>query len=374
MTFAARRYGIWSQSPARDVIEPQPPQGERSKSLWDSLPIYVRQTAQPIRRWLEDPAVIEIMCNRPGEIWIESLDSRHMSRHDVPALDAKAITALAQMIAGTTQQSVNEGTPLLSAAMPHGERFQAVLSPVAVMGGAFAIRKQVIRDMTLDDYLALGGLDSIQVSGVGVPDAEGLSDLEHELVARLVDPSPPARREWLRFAVENRVTMLISGGTSSGKTTFFNGLLKDVPAWERLISIEDTRELKPSQPNYLALVTSKGGQGRARTTIQECLEAALRLRPDRIFMGEIRGAEAFSFLQAVNTGHPGSISTLHADNPRGAYERLAMATMQAGLALTKVELMEFVRFVVPIVIQVARDPITMKRGVREIYFSKWSGR
>ncbi|WFS26440.1 MULTISPECIES: P-type DNA transfer ATPase VirB11 [Rhizobium] len=342
--------------------------------MWDSLPIYVRQTAQPIRRWLEDPAVIEIMCNRPGEIWIESLDSCHMSRHDVPALDAKAITALAQMIAGTTQQSVNEETPLLSAAMPHGERFQAVLSPVAVMGGAFAIRKQVIRDMTLDDYLALGGLDGIQVSGVGVPDGEGLSDLEHELVARMVDPSPQARREWLRFAVENRVTMLISGGTSSGKTTFFNGLLKDVPAWERLISIEDTRELKPSQPNYLALVTSKGGQGRARTTIQECLEAALRLRPDRIFMGEIRGAEAFSFLQAVNTGHPGSISTLHADNPRGAYERLAMATMQAGLGLTKVELMEFVRFIVPVVIQVARDPVTMKRGVREIYFSKWSDR
>ena len=342
--------------------------------MWDSLPIYVRQTAQPIRKWLEDPDVIEIMCNRPGEIWIESLNSHHMMRHAVPALDERAITALAQMIAGTTQQSVNEETPLLSAAMPNGERFQAVLSPVADLGGAFAIRKQVIRDMTLDDYVDLGGLDAIRVSGAGGAIGEELSDLEQELIARLVDPSPAARREWMRFAVENRVTMLISGGTSSGKTTFLNGLLKDVPVWERLVSIEDTRELKPSQPNYLALVTSKGGQGRARTTIQECLEAALRLRPDRIFMGEIRGAEAFSFLQAVNTGHPGSISTLHADNPRGAYERLAMATMQAGLGLTKAELMEFVRFVVPVVIQVARDPATMKRGVREIYFSKWGGR
>ncbi|MFW8642284.1 ATPase, T2SS/T4P/T4SS family [Rhizobium beringeri] len=93
-----------------------------------------------------------------------------------------------------------------------------------------------------------------------------------------------------------------------------------------------------------------------------------------MFMGEIRGAEAFSFLQAVNTGHPGSISTLHADNPQGAFERLAMATMQAGLGLTKAELMEFVRFVVPVVIQVARDPVTMNRGVREIYVNKWSDR
>ncbi|WP_075857192.1 P-type DNA transfer ATPase VirB11 [Rhizobium hainanense] len=343
------------------------------ESLWDSLPIYVRQTAQPIRRWLEDPDVIEIMCNRPGEIWIESMVASHMVRHVVPGLDHKAIIALAQMIAGTTQQSVNEETPLLSAAMPNGERFQAVLSPVAASGGAFAIRKQVIRDMSLDDYLGLGGLDNVKVSGPKRGEVGDLSELDVELIARLQDPTPKSRREWLRFAVESRVTMLISGGTSSGKTTFFNGLLKDVPAWERLVSIEDTRELKPPQPNYLALVASKGGQGRARTTIQECLEAALRLRPDRIFMGEIRGVEAFSFLQAVNTGHPGSISTLHADNPLGAYERLAMATMQASLSLTKAELMEFVRFVVPVVIQVARDPATGRRGVREIYFNKWSG-
>ncbi len=350
------------------------PQSEEQQSMWDSLPVYVRQTAQPIRKWLEDPAVIEIMCNRPGEIWIESIDSQHMIRHAVPALDDRAIVALAQMIAGTTQQSVNEETPLLSAAMPNGERFQAVLSPVAASGGAFAIRKQVIRDMTLDDYLNLGGLDDVKVVGPRGADVTDLSNLDGELIGRLQDPTPQARREWLRFAVENRVTMLISGGTSSGKTTFFNGLLKDVPSWERLVSIEDTRELKPPQPNYLALLASKGGQGRARTTIQECLEAALRLRPDRIFMGEIRGAEAFSFLQAVNTGHPGSISTLHADNPQGAFERLAMATMQAGLGLTKAELMEFVRFVVPVVIQVARDPVTMNRGVREIYVNKWSDR
>ncbi len=348
-------------------------QPDIDRSLWETLPVYLRQAATPLRSWLEDPAVVEIMCNRPGEIWVERIDQHRMARHDVPALTERAIRSLAQMVAGTTQQSVNEETPLLSAAMPNGERFQGVLSPVAASGGAFAIRKQVLRDMSLDDYLALGGLDQVRITGPKRLENDELSTLETDLLDGLQDPSPDARRAWLRHAVENRVTMLISGGTSSGKTTFFNGLLKDVPEWERLVSIEDTRELRPPQPNYLALIASKGGQGRARTTIQDCLEAALRLRPDRIFMGEIRGAEAYSFLQAVNTGHPGSMSTLHADNPHGAYERLAMATMQAGLGLTKAELLAFVRFVVPVVIQVWRDPVTMKRGVSEIYFNRWSG-
>jgi type IV secretion system protein VirB11 len=342
------------------------------RSLWDSLPVYLRQAATPIRAWLEDPAVIEIMCNRPGEIWVERIDQARMLRHEVLGLDTRAIRGLAQQVAGSTQQSVNEETPLLSAAMPNGERFQGVLSPVATAGGAFAIRKQVIRDMSIDDYLALGALDHVRVSGPKMV-VDDTSTLDQDLVEGLKDPSPHGRRAWLRYAVENRLTMLISGGTSSGKTTFFNGLLKDIPEWERLISIEDTRELKPPQPNYLALVASKGGQGRAKTTIQDCLEAALRLRPDRIFMGEIRGAEAYSFLQAVNTGHPGSMSTLHADNPHGAYERLAMATMQAGLGLSKAELLEFVRYVVPVIIQISRDPLTMKRGVREIYFNRWNG-
>jgi len=311
------------------------------------------------------------MCNRPGEIWVEEVGVPHMVSHAVPELTSAALVTLARLVAGNTAQHVNEETPLISAAMPHGERFQGVLAPVAADGGAFAIRKQVIADLTMDQYAEMGGLDTIRVTGPRLEEDEELSDVEVELLERLRDPSRAARRDWFRFAVENRITMLISGGTSTGKTTFFNGLLKDVPAWERLISIEDTRELKPPQANYLALVASKGGQGKAKTTIQECLEAALRLRPDRIFMGEIRGAEAYSFLQAINTGHPGSMSTLHADNPRGAFERLAMATMHAGLGLTKAELLEFVRFVVPVVIQIARDPKTGRRGVSEIYFNKW---
>jgi type IV secretion system protein VirB11 len=345
------------------------------EAIWEGLSQYLRLAAEPIKHWLQDPKVIEIMCNRPGEIWIEAIGRPHMERFSVPTLTQSAIEGLAQRIAGETHQNVNKETPLLSAAMPHGERFQSVLAPATTSGGAFAIRKQVIQDMSIDDYRLMGGLDAVKVSGPRAVDGDDeLTDLETELVEKLRDPMPDARANWLRFAIQNRLTMLISGGTSTGKTTFFNALLKEVPLTERIISIEDTRELKPPQPNYVDLVASRGGQGRAKVTIQELLETALRLRPDRIFMGEIRGAEAFSFLQAVNTGHPGSISTLHADNPRGAYERAAMATMQGGLGLTMSELIAFVRMVVPVVVQLTRDPVTGRRGVAEIYYSKWTAR
>lgn len=348
-----------------------PSSNVEQEATWAGMSTYMRQAAAPLKQWLQSPDVIEIMCNRPGEIWVEERGVPHMIRHEVPELTAKAIVNLARMIAGNASQNVNEETPLLSAAMPNGERFQAVLAPVAIQGGAFSIRKQAITDMSIDQYRVMGGLDRVKISGPRHVDQESVSDFDRELIERLRDPSPESLREFLRFAVVNRVTMLISGGTSSGKTTFFNGLLKDVPQWERFVTVEDTPELKPGQPNRVALVASKGGQGRAKTTIQDCLEAALRMRPDRIFMGEVRGAEAFSFLQAINTGHPGSMSTLHADNPHGAYERLAMMTMQAGLGMTKGELLDFVRLAVPVIIQIARDPETMRRGVTEIFFNKW---
>jgi type IV secretion system protein VirB11 len=338
------------------------------QAQWADLSPYLRQSCEPIRRWLQDPAVVEIMVNRPGEVWIEALGHAEMERFAAPELTARAIMQIAERVAAEVNQSVNEETPLLSAAMPHGERFQGVLAPAAADGGAFSIRKQVISDLDLDDYRGFGALDNVRASGPRLSADEDVSDLERELAALLRDTSPDGIKTFLRVAVQNAVTMVVSGGTSSGKTTFLNALLKEVPNTERVMSIEDTRELKPPQPNYLALVASKGDQGKARVSIQSLLEAALRLRPDRLFLGEIRGAEAYSFLQAVNTGHPGSLTTLHADNPRGAFERIALATMQAGLGLTKTEILDYVRLVVPVVVQLRRKPT---RGVSEIYFNKF---
>ena len=168
--------------------------------------------------------------------------------------------------------------------------------------------------------------------------------------------------------MKNRYSILLSGGTSSGKTTFLNAILKEVPVDERIITIEDTREVKPVQPNFLPLVAAKGEMGQAHVTIEMLLQAAMRLRPDRIFLGEIRGSEAYSFLRAVNTGHPGSITTIHADSPSGAFEQLALMVMQAGLGLRKDEIIGYIKTVLPIVIQQSR--IGGWRGTSAVWFNK----
>jgi type IV secretion system protein VirB11 len=298
-------------------------------------------------------------------VWVEALGKPAMERFEVPQLTETAVRRLAEHVASVTQQSVNSSTPLLSAAMPHGERFQGVLAPAAPSGGAFSIRKQVIANLDLDDYAQMGAFEAVKVRGPLKADLNHYPEIESELAELLQDATPDGVQKALAFAVKNHVTMIISGGTSSGKTTFLNALLKEVPDTERVISIEDTRELQPPQPNWLSLLASKGGQGLAQVTVQDLLESSLRLRPDRLFLGEIRGAEAATFLQAVNTGHPGSLTTLHADSSYGAFERLALMTLQSDLKLSKAEIIEYVRSVVPMVVQLRRRPT---RGVAEIYF------
>ena len=141
--------------------------------------------------------------------------------------------------------------------------------------------------------------------------------------------------EFLREAVRARKTILISGGTSSGKTSFLNALLAEVPETERIVLVEDTPEIRISHPNSVGLVAIKGDMGEARITTNDLLQAALRLRPDRIVLGELRGNESVSFLRAINTGHPGSFSTIHANSSRGAIEQLALMVMQAGIGLSR---------------------------------------
>ena len=336
---------------------------------WERIPTYLRQALTPIRQWLAHSQVVEIMVNHPGELWVEIL-GEDMAQHAVPELTPDAIRRICEQVAAFSHQSVNEETPQIAAAMPNGERFQGVLPPAAPEGGSFSIRKQVIRDLSLDDYAGMGALDDLRVSGPLRLEEEGITDLDRELVELLREATVEARLKFLRKSVEGRITTIISGGTSSGKTTFANAMLKQVPRNERLIAIEDTRELRFSHRNYAVLVASKGDQGLSKATIPSLLETALRMRPDRIFLGEIRGKEGFAFLQAVNTGHPGSLTTLHANSSLGAFERLALMTLEAGLGLSKAEVIDYIKFVVPIVVQLTRSP---RRGVSEIYFRHWRG-
>lgn len=332
-----------------------------------SVPVFLSKALEPLRPWLEDNSVVEICVNRPGEVWVEVIGATSMRHFEVKEVTQDWIRHLAERIAAFTNQNVDERDPLLSASLPGGERFQAVLPPATDTGGAIAIRKQVVKDMGLEDYRARGSFKAVATN-----DLHAMTETDAELCA-LLDAGD--FESFIRTAVVNRYSILVSGGTSSGKTTFLNAMLKEVPLDERILTIEDTREVKPLQPNYLSLLASKGGQGVANVTIESLLQGAMRLRPDRIFLGEIRGAEAYSYLRAINTGHPGSISTVHADSPAGAFEQLSMMVMQAGLGLRKEEILDYIKTVLPIVIQQSRRGGW--RGTSAIYFNRmaeWQAR
>lgn len=319
----------------------------------------LQKALTPLGAFLADASVVEISVNKPGHVYVERLGMEEMEFHHIPTLTTAEITHLGQMIAAQTEQFVNRENPILSAALPTGERVQVVLPPAAADGGTISIRKQVINEFSLEDYRERGALDKIRVHGV--------NDVEIELRKLLREER---FYEFIKTAIERRVSILISGGTSSGKTTFLNACLRSVGAGERIITLEDTRELRPPQKNVVHLVASRGGQGASNVTIQSLLESSLRMRPDRLFVGEVRGAEAFSFLQAINTGHPGSMGTVHADTPLGAYERLAMMMQQSGFTAgySKADLMSYIRMVIPIVIQLRREG--GKRGISEIYLAE----
>jgi type IV secretion system protein VirB11 len=322
---------------------------------------FLYRALAPLKRFLDDPAVVEISVNRPGHVYVERFGADHMQFHEVPELTTAEIVNIGERVAAASSQFISSANPILSAALPSGERIQIILPPAAADGGAVSIRKQVVSDYSLEDYRDKGALDHVAVA------LGGLSETDRQLIAHLREDDIYG---FIRTAILNRVSILVSGGTSSGKTTFLNACLKSVSPHERIVTLEDTRELFPPQPNAVHLLASKGDQGTASVTIQSLLEASLRMRPDRLFVGEVRGSEAFSFLRAINTGHPGSMSTVHADTPLGAYEQLAMMVMQSGLsaAYRKADLISYIQSVIPIVIQLRRDG--GKRGVSEIFFAR----
>lgn len=323
---------------------------------------FLEKALERLKPFLADDRVSEISVNRPGDLFIERLGVSSMERVEDAQFTAEWIRTLSERVAGSTNQVVNDEHPILSASLPSGERFQCVLPPAAPEGGAISIRKQVIHDIGLDVYQQGGAFEHTRVGR-----QLSLSAAEEELAAMM--QGDVDAMEFLRTAVRLRVSIVVSGGTSTGKTTFLNALLKEIPGDERIVTIEDTRELKPITPNTVALLASKGDQGRAKVTQQQLLEASLRMRPDRLMLGELRGAEAFSFLQAINTGHPGSLTTVHANSGRSAYERLALMVMQSGVDLKKQELIDYLKEVIPIVVQLARTS-DGRRVVSEIVFTK----
>ena len=213
-----------------------------------------------------------------------------------------------------------------------------IVAPPATRGDmALAFRKHLATSVPLDAYAHCGDTTN--------------TDARAELNEALMRGDHAAV---LTHAVRQRLNIVISGGTSAGKTTLLNSLLSQIPATERLIFIEDTPELRLWHPNSVGLVAVRGSEGEAAVTADDLLQAALRMRPDRIMLGELRGGEAFTFLRAINTGHPGSITTLHADSPDKALTQLAMMALQAGLGIAFADVRALVNNMVDVVVQVER--------------------
>lgn len=310
---------------------------------------------KPIFPWLDQEGVSEISVNKPGEVWIEK--GGDMRRVPMPELNGEHLLALGRLIAEWTRQEVSAERPLLSATLPTGQRVQVVLPP-ASQEVCLSIRKPSSLAYDLKAYEAGGAFkETVRQNGSHAHDQTLAAAYNQENYGNFI-----------REAVKRKKNIIIAGGTSTGKTTFLNACLQEVPIHERLITIEDAREVVIPHPNRVHLLASRGDQGQARVTAQQLLEASLRLRPDRIIMGELRGAEAFSFLRAINTGHPGSIATLHADSPTMAFEQLALMVMQAGVALDRPQIMEYVRRIIEVVIQLKRGE-GGRRYVSEIYYS-----
>jgi type IV secretion system protein VirB11 len=319
--------------------------------------VALRTFLGPLAPLLTRTEINEVSINRPGEVFVD--DAGRMERLAIPALSCEHLQRLASLIAYETHQVINEERPLLSAWLPTGQRVQVVMPPACEAGTVvMSFRRQAERQYTLEDYEAQGMFANVEIVR---DDALSPEDLElRELLAahRL--------KEFLRQAVRYRRNIVVSGSTNSGKTTVLNTLLREVPQDERLLTIEDVRELRSSVPNTAHLLASKGGQGVAKITIQDLLEACLRLRPDRIILGELRGAEAGSFLHAVNSGHPGSLTSVHADSPALAFERLALMVMQGLESLSREQILHYLRGVIDVVVQVRRHQ--GRRLVSAVYY------
>ena len=282
-----------------------------------------------------------------------------MYKVELPGYDLKHLKSLARLVAQSTEQKVSEEQPLLSATLPSGYRIQVVFPPACENDTVImSIRKKNDIVWSLDDYEKMGAFDQTVIEK---HQDESVIVLSKLLKAGLI-------KQFIQKAILSKKNIIISGGTSTGKTTFTNACLKSIPITERLISVEDAREVDLStHPNRVSLLASKGGQGRANVTTQDLIEACLRLRPDRIIVGELRGAEAFSFLRAINTGHPGSISTLHADTPEMAMQQMKLMVMQAGLGMPPDDVLNYIRNVVDIIVQLKRGE-KGRRYISEIYF------
>ncbi len=317
-------------------------------------------TLRALRPWLSNPEVTELCINRPGEAFLEL--SSGWRREALPFADFDWCRRLAKLVANSTRQRIDEESPLLSAALPSGERIQIVLPPATTPGCvAITIRRPSDEVWSIEELARRGIFRSTRR-------ASGALDETEEELKRLL--AAEAYEAFMRLAVLSRKNILVSGPTGSGKTTWTKALIREIPSEERLITIEDARELVLDRhPNHVRLYYSKDGQGLAQVTPKRLLESCLRMRPDRILLAELRSEEAFDYLRNVNSGHPGSITSVHAASAELAFEQLVLLVKQSagGQELARADIKNLLDLLIDVVIQFGVDH--HQRYIKEIWYA-----
>jgi pilus assembly protein CpaF len=309
----------------------------------EDLPLSIQEKAQviqqigdsilglgPLERFVRDPEVTEIMVNGPSNVYIEREGKIH--RTDASFRNEEDLRRTIDKIVARVGRRVDESSPYVDARLADGSRVNAIIPPLAVRGSALTIRKFSADPYTTDDLIEF-------------------KTLTNELV------------QLLDACVRGRMNILVSGGTGAGKTTLLNVLSGFLPKDERIITIEDSAELRLQQPHVVSLEYRPPNiESEGEVTIRDLVRNALRMRPDRIVVGEVRGGETLDMLQAMNTGHDGSISTIHANSPRDVLSRLETMALMAGMDLTVKALREQIAAAVDLIVHVAR----LQDGTRRV--------
>jgi type IV secretion system protein VirB11 len=312
-----------------------------------------------LRPILSDPEVTELCINRPGEAFVET--AKGWERRELPFADFDWCRRLAKLIANSTRQRVDEATPLLSASLPSGERAQIVLPPATTAGTvAITLRRPS------DEVWSIGDLVRRGIFRTTRRPSPTLDETERELLRLL---SGQQYEAFMRLAVASRKNILVSGPTGSGKTTWIKALIREIPSAERLVTIEHAQELVlDTHPNHVRLFYSKDDQGLARVTPKQLLECCLRMKPDRILLAELRAEEAFDYLRNVNSGHPGSITSIHSGSCELAFEQLVLLVKQSngGRELSRHDIKSLLYLLVDVVIQFGIQDD--ERFIKEIWY------